>query len=104
MLPPLASNFLRGCDVALLRVFVATAQQDDNRDGMPEIINSIARAYVNAQLTDTLPDYVSIAEYATRQTKQASFDQRLNAVISQFKQPPAKCLGLDNLYHPTIVV
>jgi hypothetical protein len=71
MLPPVT---LGTSDVARLGCFVASAEKDDDRPALPTKVDAVPGAVVDAQLQDTLPDRLAVAEVSRAKARDAGVD------------------------------
>jgi hypothetical protein len=90
--------------VMALRALISSAQQDDDRVSLWQKVNAISRTKMDTQRMDTVAHRCGVASHSSGQAKQARRDQSLRAMVTQLGHPPVKRLGLDDLYHATIVV
>jgi hypothetical protein len=71
---------------------------------MPYEVDAISRTVVNTHFAHALADRFNISGDVFPRAHHAADNQRLGLLIAQFGEPFAKRLGLDDLYHATIVV
>ena len=99
MLGPRLGQAFGPPDVLGLSALVAAAQQDDQRVPAPLEIDPIARAVVDAQLTDPIPDRFGVARVSVSQPIQPRENDADGALVLQPRPSLPKRLCLLQLDH-----
>ena len=84
-------------DVALLAVFVAATEQNDNSSSLAHKVEAIAWPVVNAHFGYAIAYGLDIAEVAHSDVPQTGLDTGDSATVPQTFNPPRESVALDNI-------
>ncbi len=91
-----AGQVLGLADVGLLRTFIATGQQDDQRRSSPDEIEPVARPVIDSQLENTASDGSHVSRIAKAKAVDPHLNSRSCLSISQVPEPGREGFGLPN--------
>ncbi|HKO19373.1 MAG TPA: hypothetical protein VJU82_10860, partial [Acidobacteriaceae bacterium] len=96
---PFFRQTLRRFDIPRLRTLVAAAQQENECVSPLLEVNSVSRAVVDPQLTDTLSGWLHISRMTEGKSVETRCDQTACSLVSQPDSPFPEDLRLLQLDH-----